>query len=168
MFNAISDQLYLLGLIPAHQVSHTSHNPLDSIKECRRKKQGKRTDHQAGDPSVTRKTAAQYMRDHKDDFIAFLPSVGGEDTAAATDDGMMTDAGFEKYCRMVAETGEWGGEPEVSHRSFALKLLIFIFSILWSGNSASHVAIVLVISGNRNHTDDRSKHYQEHSRFQST
>jgi hypothetical protein len=64
---------------------------------------------------VTRKTAAQYMRDHKDDFIAFLPSVGGEDTAGATDDGMMTDEGFSKYCRMVAETGEWGGEPEVSH-----------------------------------------------------
>jgi len=62
---------------------------------------------------VTRKTAAQYMRDHKDDFIAFLPSIGGEDTAGATDDGMMDDAGFEKYCRMVAETGEWGGEPEV-------------------------------------------------------
>lgn len=54
------------------------------------------------------------MREHKDDFIAFLPSVGGEDTAEATEDGMMTDAGFEKYCRMVAETGEWGGEPEVS------------------------------------------------------
>jgi OTU domain-containing protein 6 len=54
------------------------------------------------------------MRDHKDDFIAFLPSVGGEDTAEATEDGMMTDKGFEKYCRMVAETGEWGGEPEVS------------------------------------------------------
>jgi len=63
---------------------------------------------------VTRKTAAQYMREHKDDFIAFLPSIGGEDTAGATDDGMMDDAGFEKYCRMVAETGEWGGEPEVS------------------------------------------------------
>jgi OTU domain-containing protein 6 len=62
---------------------------------------------------VTRKTAAQYMREHKDDFIAFLPSIGGEDTAGATDDGMMDDAGFEKYCRMVAETGEWGGEPEV-------------------------------------------------------
>jgi hypothetical protein len=53
------------------------------------------------------------MREHKDDFIAFLPSIGGEDTAGATDDGMMDDAGFEKYCRMVAETGEWGGEPEV-------------------------------------------------------
>lgn len=57
--------------------------------------------------------ASQYMLDHKDDFIAFLPSVGGEDTAEATSDGMMTDKGFQKYCRLVAETGEWGGEPEV-------------------------------------------------------
>lgn len=54
------------------------------------------------------------MRDHKDDFIAFLPSPGGEDTADATSDGMLTDKGFQKYCRLVAETGEWGGEPEVS------------------------------------------------------
>jgi len=74
---------------------------------------------------VTRKTAAQYMREHKDDFIAFLPSIGGEDTAAATEDGMMTDQGFEKYCRTVAETGEWGGEPEVGLR---LRLLFHRFS----------------------------------------
>ena len=63
---------------------------------------------------MIRQVAAQYMRDHKDDFIAFLPSPGGEDTADATDDGMLTDKGFQKYCRLVAETGEWGGEPEVS------------------------------------------------------
>jgi len=64
------------------------------------------------------------MREHKDDFIAFLPSIGGEDTAGATDDGMMDDAGFEKYCRMVAETGEWGGEPEVSLFSCFFILLL--------------------------------------------
>ena len=75
---------------------------------------------------MTRKTAAQYMREHKDDFIAFLPSIGGEDTAGATDDGMMDDAGFEKYCRMVAEPGEWGGEPEVSLLSCFIILLISI------------------------------------------
>ena len=63
------------------------------------------------------------MRQHKDDFIAFLPSIGGEDTAGATDDGMMDDAGFEKYCRMVAETGEWGGEPEVGVLFFFLSFL---------------------------------------------
>jgi OTU domain-containing protein 6 len=88
---------------------------------------------------VIRKTAAQYMRDHKDDFIAFLPSIGGEDTATATDDGMMTDQGFEKYCRLVAETGEWGGEPEVSQIPLPLSFLRFpelsrlISGLIWSG-----------------------------------
>jgi hypothetical protein len=67
------------------------------------------------------------MREHKDDFIAFLPSIGGEDTAGATDDGMMDDAGFEKYCRMVAETGEWGGEPEVGFLSFFSSFLTHSF-----------------------------------------
>jgi len=116
MFNAISDQLYLLGLIPEHQVS------------CQRVTIRTKTDRKSGDPSVTRKTAAQYMREHKDDFIAFLPSIGGEDTAAATEDGMMTDQGFEKYCRTVAETGEWGGEPEVGLR---LRLLSYHPSVFF-------------------------------------
>jgi len=65
------------------------------------------------------------MREHKDDFIAFLPSIGGEDTAGATDDGMMDDAGFEKYCRIVAETGEWGGEPEVGFLSSSFFSFLF-------------------------------------------
>jgi len=70
------------------------------------------------------------MRDHKDDFIAFLPSIGGEDTAGATDDGMMDDAGFEKYCRMVAETGEWGGEPEVGLSLSLSDISLLLLSIL--------------------------------------
>ena len=74
------------------------------------------------------------MREHKDDFIAFLPSIGGEDTAGATDDGMMDDAGFEKYCRIVAETGEWGGEPEVGFLSSSFFSFLFplcpLFSII--------------------------------------
>jgi len=55
------------------------------------------------------------MLDHPDDFMAFLPSVQGEDTAAATEhEGLMTEKEFSKYCKNVRETGEWGGEPEVS------------------------------------------------------
>lgn len=57
--------------------------------------------------------AAQYMLAHPDDFMPFLPSITGEDSAGATDDGMMTPEQFQKYCSLVAETGEWGGEPEV-------------------------------------------------------
>ena len=54
------------------------------------------------------------MLAHPDDFMPFLPSVTGEDSAGALDDGEITTKEFKKYCRLVAETGEWGGEPEVS------------------------------------------------------
>jgi hypothetical protein len=107
------------------------------------------------------------MREHKDDFIAFLPSIGGEDTAGATDDGMMDDAGFEKYCRMVAETGEWGGEPEVGSFFFSLIFSHPILDIL-----PLRIFSSLACSSNpvpkSGKTDIRSKHSQEHSRSQST
>ena len=55
------------------------------------------------------------MLAHPDDFMPFLPSITGEDSAGATEhDGLITDKEFKKYCSNVAETGEWGGEPEVS------------------------------------------------------
>lgn len=54
------------------------------------------------------------MLAHKDDFMPFLASIDGEDTAAAAShEGLMTEQEFTKYCFNVAETGEWGGEPEV-------------------------------------------------------
>lgn len=53
------------------------------------------------------------MLEHKEDFMPFVPSVNGEDAFGATDDGVMTEKDFKKYCKLVAETGEWGGEPEV-------------------------------------------------------
>ena len=55
------------------------------------------------------------MLAHPDDFIPFLPSITGEDSAGATThDGIMTNTEFKKYCSLVEETGEWGGEREVS------------------------------------------------------
>ena len=63
-----------------------------------------------------RRQAADYMLAHPDDFMPFLPSITGEDSAGATShDGMMTKAEFQKYCSLLCETGEWGGEPEVGH-----------------------------------------------------
>lgn len=62
----------------------------------------------------TRHTASQYMLKHQDDFLPFLPSITGEDSAGANDDGELSTKEFRKYCKLVAETGEWGGEPEVS------------------------------------------------------
>ena len=93
MYNAISDQLIQIGILPEHQ---------------------------AQDPRYIRKQAANYMLSHPDDFMPFLPSITGEDSSGATDDGMMTESGFRKYCSLVAETGEWGGEPEVGFVLFLL------------------------------------------------
>jgi hypothetical protein len=72
------------------------------------------TDTQANNPYHVRRITAQFMRDHRDDFLPFLPSVDGEDMPGATDDGLMTPAQFEEYCHRVEKTAEWGGEPEVS------------------------------------------------------
>lgn len=81
----------------------------------RRYKESTLTPLQATDTAFTRRTASQYIYNHKDDFIAFLPSINGEDSVGATEhDGIMTDQEFGKYCQLIAESGEWGGEPEVS------------------------------------------------------
>jgi OTU domain-containing protein 6 len=63
------------------------------------------------------------MLAHPDDFMPFLPSITGEDSAGATEhDGLITEQEFKKYCSLVAETGEWGGEPEVCRLSFACEM----------------------------------------------
>jgi OTU domain-containing protein 6 len=64
------------------------------------------------------------MLAHPDDFMPFLPSISGEDGTGATDDGIMTPEQFEIYCRRIAETGEWGGEPEIQalSRSFGVPI----------------------------------------------
>jgi OTU domain-containing protein 6 len=69
------------------------------------------------DYQVTRNAAADYILSHADDFLPFLPSASGEDGDGAEDDGMMTPEGMAEYCRRIRESGEWGGEPEVSPRS---------------------------------------------------
>lgn len=72
---------------------------------------------QSTNPKFTRRTAAQYMLAHPDEFRPFLPSIGGEDAeGATTHDGIMTEKEFKRYCKNVSDTGEWGGEPEVGQR----------------------------------------------------
>jgi OTU domain-containing protein 6 len=98
LFSAIADQLSLLSLLPSSEASYTT----------------------------TRSTAAKFILEHRDDFLPFLPSVSGEDGAGATDDGIMTPAQFEQYCRNMAETGEWGGEPEILALSRAFSVPIHV------------------------------------------
>ncbi|KIY69967.1 cysteine proteinase [Cylindrobasidium torrendii FP15055 ss-10] len=85
LFSAIADQLLLHNLLTPTQASY----------------------------NTTRAAAAQYMLDHQDDFLPFLPSVGGEDAEDAQDDGLMTQKQFQRYCATIRETGAWGGEPEI-------------------------------------------------------
>lgn len=95
---------------------------------------------QAGNPRFTRSAAAKYMMQHKDDFMPFLASIDGEDTAAAAaHEGLMTEQEFTKYCFNVAETGEWGGEPEVRETSLTP----------CSGEGPAHVANVRVPNRSR-------------------
>jgi OTU domain-containing protein 6 len=55
------------------------------------------------------------MMANPEEFRFFLPSVNGEDTAEATEhEGVMTEEEYSRYCGNVQNTGEWGGEPEVS------------------------------------------------------
>ncbi|WVQ93878.1 hypothetical protein IAU59_000956 [Kwoniella sp. CBS 9459] len=100
MYSAIADQLGQIGVIPLPESTNYQ---------------------------VTRKTAANFMLSHPDDFMPFLPSITGEDSAGATDDGVITEAGFKKYCQLVAETGEWGGEPEIQALSRAFNVPIHVF-----------------------------------------
>ncbi|CAL1704853.1 unnamed protein product [Somion occarium] len=97
LFSAVADQLNILGILPG--VSY-----LD-----------------------VRRAAADYIHSHPDDFIPFLPSVGGEDTVAATaDTGILGLAEFEQYCRTVRDTGAWGGEPEILALSRAYNVPIHV------------------------------------------
>ncbi|OCF41754.1 OTU domain-containing protein 6B [Kwoniella heveanensis CBS 569] len=99
MYSAIADQLGQIGVIPLPESTNYQ---------------------------VTRRSAANFMLSHPDDFMPFLPSITGEDSAGATDDGIMTEAGFKKYCQLVAETGEWGGEPEIQALSRAFNVPIHV------------------------------------------
>jgi OTU domain-containing protein 6 len=67
------------------------------------------------------------MYAHPDDFIPFLPSIGGEDGIGATDStGLMTPEGFRQYCLTARDTGAWGGEPEITALSRAYKVPIHV------------------------------------------
>ncbi|WWC85586.1 uncharacterized protein L201_000450 [Kwoniella dendrophila CBS 6074] len=100
MYSAIADQLAEIGIIPAKDAENYT---------------------------VTRHAAAKFMLSHPDDFIPFLPSITGEDSAGATDDGIISEEGFKKYCQLVAETGEWGGEPEIQALSRQFNVPIHVF-----------------------------------------
>ncbi|EIW60454.1 cysteine proteinase [Trametes versicolor FP-101664 SS1] len=98
LFSAVADQLALLGVLPASQATYAT---------CRR-------------------AAADFIHAHPDDFLPFLPSEVGEDTAGATEAGFMTRAQFDRYCARMRDTAIWGGEPEVVALSRAYGVAIHV------------------------------------------
>jgi len=85
LFAAVADQLRLLNILPAEHAHY----------------------------ATTRFAAAQYIFQHPDDFLPFLPSTEGEDGSTATEPGIMGPKEFERYCAAMRDTGVWGGEPEI-------------------------------------------------------
>jgi OTU domain-containing protein 6 len=91
LFSAVADQLSLLGIISKSQSDYIS----------------------------VRRAAADYIQSHPDDFIPFLPSLGGEDT-------VMSLSELEQYCASIRNTAEWGGEPEILALSRAYSVAIHV------------------------------------------
>lgn len=99
MFSAVADQLALLGILPPDQATF----------------------------AVCRLAAANYIHSHPNDFIPFLPSVGGEDATGATaNTGIMGRAEFDTYCATIRDTAAWGGEPEILALSSAFNVPIHV------------------------------------------
>jgi len=76
--------------------------------------------------ATTRAVAANYIHSHPDDFLPFLPSVGGEDGAGSLDAGFMSPQDFDTYCKTMRDTAIWGGEPEIVALSRAYNVPIHV------------------------------------------
>lgn len=61
------------------------------------------------DYKTTRKAAAEYMREHMDDFLPYLPAEDIEGQG----EGLLSKEGYEKHCDNVENTAEWGSHTEV-------------------------------------------------------
>lgn len=73
------------------------------------------------DYKICRKLASDYMREHSDEFIHYLPAQDD-----GLEDGLMCDADYHKYCDLVRDSARWGGEPEILALSKSLKFSIHI------------------------------------------
>ncbi|TIC08477.1 cysteine proteinase [Wallemia mellicola] len=69
--------------------------------------------------SDMRKIAANYLRQHVDDFMPFLSTANlspadGADANGNEAEGLPMDTKqYEQYCEIIEKTGEWGGHIEV-------------------------------------------------------
>ncbi|KAI9503553.1 OTU protein [Coemansia spiralis] len=65
-----------------------------------------------------RKRAAEYMRNHSDDFFPFMVHDNGD---------MFDSSDFDNYCNRIENTADWGGQQEITALSHALKLPVHIY-----------------------------------------
>ncbi|KAI5115716.1 hypothetical protein M0805_009265 [Coniferiporia weirii] len=98
LYAAIADQLRILGIIPSADAHY----------------------------ATARAAAAVYMAAHPDAFLPFLPSVEGEDSAGAGEEGVMGPLEFGRYCANVRSSAVWGGEPEILALSRAYGIPIHV------------------------------------------
>ncbi|GLJ50094.1 hypothetical protein SUGI_1065480 [Cryptomeria japonica] len=71
-----------------------------------------------------REMAADYMRNHAEDFLPFFLSDSENDTEL--NDNMQER--FEKYCREVESTAAWGGQLELGALAHSLRKHMVIFA----------------------------------------
>ncbi|KLO07975.1 cysteine proteinase [Schizopora paradoxa] len=121
LFSAIADQLGVLGILTPEQANFRT----------------------------TRLAASNYIFQHPDDFVPFLPSVDGEDGVGATDAGLITPAAFERYCVQVRDTAVWGGQPEILALSRAFNVPIHVIQ------HGKPPVVVIEPSENGGPTDDK-------------
>lgn len=93
LFAAVADQLALLSILPLTEATY----------------------------HTTRKSAADYIQSHPDDFLPFLIPLSHDNT-----DGLMTSEEFKKYCDMIRLSAAWGGEPEILALSKAYNVPIHV------------------------------------------
>lgn len=94
MYSAIADQL------TSKKVS------IDKEKKMSKKERKE----EKWDYSIVRKIAADYMRNHMDDFLPYLPAEDVEGQG----EGLLSPEGYMKHCDNVENTSEWGSQTEVS------------------------------------------------------
>ncbi|KAJ1900576.1 OTU protein [Kickxella alabastrina] len=65
-----------------------------------------------------RKRAADYMRQHQDDFIPFMAHENGD---------MFSNADFDTHCDRIVSTADWGGHQEITALSHALQTPVLVY-----------------------------------------
>ncbi|KAJ1860733.1 OTU protein [Coemansia sp. RSA 2703] len=73
---------------------------------------------QPADFQTMRKRAADYMRQHRDDFMPFMVTDVGD---------MFDEPAFDNYCDRIESTADWGGHQEITALSHALETPIYIY-----------------------------------------